>query len=137
MALLKRYAVVAPLAAALLLVPVGPGSAASYPTSKYKVAFGQTYTKGSLSWYGRSVLLKGEQKSVSKSSCRLTYVAAFRSDGGPNYTRLSERTTKPVCGRSRSISVTLPANVAGGADFVFICLDNIPNHQRCETFDRP
>ncbi|MGW1950702.1 hypothetical protein ACWCRC_41335 [Streptomyces sp. NPDC001940] len=137
MALVKRRAVVALAAVVLLLVPIGHGSAAAYPASRYAVPVGQTYTQGTLTWYGRSVVLKGEQKSVSASSCRLTYAAAFRSDGGPNYTRLSERTTKPVCGKSRAISVTLPANVAGGADFLFICLDDARNHLRCETFDRP
>ncbi len=58
-----------------------------------------------------------------------------RSAGGPDYTRLSERTTKPVYAKSISISVTLPANVRG-ADFLYICVDNVGN-ANCGTFDRP
>ncbi|MEU6090833.1 hypothetical protein ABZ865_29345 [Streptomyces sp. NPDC047085] len=123
--------------AVLSLLPVGHANAVTYPTSPYAVPYGQTYTKGTLTWYNRSVQLIGEQKSVSTSSCRLTYVAAYRSDGGPNYTRLSERTTKPVCGKSIGISVTVPADVVGGADFLYICLDDTVNHLNCLTFDRP
>ncbi|MCF3130449.1 hypothetical protein [Streptomyces olivochromogenes] len=119
------------------MLPVGHSNAATYPTSEYAVPFGQTYTKGTLTWYNRSVQLTGEQKSVSTSSCRLTYVAAYRSDGGPNTTRLSERTTKPVCGKSIAISVAVPADVVGGADFLYICLDDLRNHLNCLTFNRP
>ncbi|MGW7381115.1 hypothetical protein [Streptomyces sp. NPDC054794] len=111
----------------LSLLPVGHSNAATYPTSEYAVPFGQTYTKGTLTWYNRSVQLTEEHKSVSASSCRLTYAVAYRSDGGPNTTRLSERTTKPVCGKSIAISVAVPADVVGGADFLYICLDDPRN----------
>ncbi|MFJ8593482.1 hypothetical protein [Streptomyces sp. NPDC093598] len=133
----SRTASAALATAALFLFPVGQANAVTYPTSDYAVPNGQTYTKGKLTWYNRSVQLTGEQKSVSTSSCRKTYVAAYRSDGGPNYTRLSERTTKPVCGASIGISVNVPADVVGGADFVYICLDDTRNHLNCLTFDRP
>ncbi|MGW7363118.1 hypothetical protein ACWGI8_06745 [Streptomyces sp. NPDC054841] len=133
----RRVISLALATAVLSLLPVGHANAATYPTSQYAVPYGQTYTKGTLTWYNRSVQLTGEQKSVSTSSCRLTYVAAYRSDGGPNYTRLSERTTKPVCGKSIDISVTVPADVVGGADFLYICLDDTLNHLNCLTFNRP
>ncbi|MFF2331189.1 MULTISPECIES: hypothetical protein [unclassified Streptomyces] len=132
-----RHVTLGLAAAVLSLLPVGHANAAAYPTSDYAVPYGQTYTKGKLTWYNRSVQLTGEQKSVSTSSCRLTYIAAFRSDGGPDYTRLSERTTKPVCGKSIGISVNVPADVVGGADFVYICLDTTTAHLNCLTFDRP
>ncbi|MDR3081112.1 MAG: hypothetical protein LBV60_09325 [Streptomyces sp.] len=132
-----KYIAVALGASLLAVAPVTAVSAATYPTSSYAVPYGQTYTKGKLTWYNRSVVLTGEQKSVSSSSCRLTYIAAYRADGGPNYTRLSERTTKPVCGASRAISVTVPADVVGGADYVYICLDTPSAHLNCLTFDRP
>jgi hypothetical protein len=35
------------------------------------------------------------------------------------------------------ISVTVPADVVGGADDVYICLDTPPAHLNCLTFDRP
>lgn len=124
-------------AAALTLLPAGHANAASAPPSKYAVSYGQTYSKGTLTWYNRSVQLTGEQKSVSASSCRKTYIAAYRSDGGPKYTRLSERTTKPVCGKSIDISVNVPADTVGGADYVYICLEDTRNSLKCETFDRP
>ncbi|MFI1760843.1 hypothetical protein ACH41H_02025 [Streptomyces sp. NPDC020800] len=133
----RRVASLGLATAVLTLLPVGHANAAGHPTSSYAVPYGQTYTKGTLTWYNRSVQLTGEQKSVSTSSCRLTYIAAYRSDGGPHYTRLSERTTKPVCGKSIGISVAVPADVVGGADYVYICLDDTRNHLNCLTFDRP
>jgi hypothetical protein len=42
-----------------------------------------------------------------------------------------------VCGKSISISVTVPADTVGGADFLQICLQDTLNNLNCETFNRP
>ncbi|MEU2236789.1 hypothetical protein ACH4A8_22615 [Streptomyces vietnamensis] len=95
-----------------------PAAASTYPTSDFNVPYGQTYTKGTITWYNRAVGIEGEQKSVSSTSCRRTLVDTFTANG----VYLDTRSSSPVCGQSAKISFSVPADVAGGAGRVNVYL---------------
>ncbi|MFE6808604.1 hypothetical protein ACFVEN_44175 [Streptomyces sp. NPDC057681] len=104
--------------ATLLATP--PASATDYPVSAFDVTYGQTYTRGTITWYGRSVVVSGEDKSVDVNSCRGT--TAFTLDAGNAQMGVGE--SDAVCGASDFIYFSVPADAPGGAAVVRVCLDN-------------
>ncbi|MFI1814906.1 hypothetical protein ACH414_31670 [Streptomyces sp. NPDC020422] len=113
-------------AAATLAVSAGmlvatPAAGADVPDSQFDVYYGQTYTWGSIKWYNRSVVVEGTHKSVSPTSCRGTTVYTLDSQGRQLSVSWS---MYAVCGDSARFTMTVPADVPGGAAFVRVCLDN-------------
>ncbi|MFE5299993.1 hypothetical protein [Streptomyces sp. NPDC056632] len=103
---------------ALLAAP--PAGAADYPVSSFDVTYGQTYTRGTITWYGRSVVVAGEHKSVDVNSCRGT--TAFTLDSQSH--QMGVGLSGNVCGASDTFSFLVPADAPGGAAVVRVCLDN-------------
>jgi hypothetical protein len=120
-----RTRVAAALGACLLasggLLAAPPASAATYPTTDFDVTYGQTYTRGVITWYGRSVMVAGEHKSVDVNSCRGT--TAFTLDSNNRQMGVGASVGN-VCGYSDTFSFTVPADAPGGAAVVRVCLDN-------------
>ncbi|MEU7110794.1 hypothetical protein [Streptomyces sp. NPDC046182] len=106
------------LTAGLLFAVPATTAAAEAPPYTFDASFGQTCTRGTVTWYNRSVAIEGEQKSVSPTSCRRTLVDIFTARGA----WLSSRSSSPVCGQSAKISFSVPADVAGGAGRVTVHL---------------
>ncbi|MET9735435.1 hypothetical protein ABZZ79_33825 [Streptomyces sp. NPDC006458] len=48
-------------AGTLLSAPAASAQATAYPTSPFDVTVGNTYTRGTITWYNRSVTVTGEQ----------------------------------------------------------------------------
>ncbi|MET8682230.1 hypothetical protein ABZW18_32845 [Streptomyces sp. NPDC004647] len=117
----------------LLALPGATAHAAAYPTSSFNVSYGQTYTKGTLTWYNQSVNVSGGNNSVSSSACRATWARTFAGgeqlggDGGGH-----------VCNGNKTFSFTVQAQVAGGASAVEVCLeDGSWNDLACKIYYRP
>ncbi|MEU4078022.1 hypothetical protein DEJ45_04955 [Streptomyces venezuelae] len=107
-------------AGTLLNAPAATAQASAYPTSSFDVTVGNTYTRGTITWYNRSVTVTGEHKSVDGFSCRGTSVFTLNSAG----VELSRGYSANVCGMSANFTVPVEADVAGGAAVVRICLDD-------------
>ncbi|MGW3958141.1 hypothetical protein ACWEKM_46515 [Streptomyces sp. NPDC004752] len=105
------------LSAGMLLAMPGAAHADGIPY-RYNVPVGQTYTKGHVIFYNRSVGVVGEQKSVTLSSCRYTKATAFDSSDHI----IGQSSSTPVCGASAKVNLAVTADVPGGADYVLVCL---------------
>ncbi|WP_046503325.1 hypothetical protein [Streptomyces odonnellii] len=105
----------------LLGAPAAGAHAADYPVSNFDVTLGNTYTSGTITWYNRSVVVAGEHKSVDPANCRGT--TAFTLDSGDNQLG-REYSLYSVCGASDTFSMTVSADVPGGAAVVRVCLDD-------------
>jgi hypothetical protein len=100
--------------------PVASAHAASYPVTKFDVTYGNTYTRGTITWYSRSVTLSGVEKSVDRDSCRGTTAYTLTSS---NKQLGKGRANFIPCGTSSDFTLTVPANAPGGAAVVRVCLD--------------
>ncbi len=105
----------------LLGAPAVRAHATDYPVSNFDVTLGNTYTRGTITWYNRSVTVAGEHKSVDTASCRGT--TAFTLDSADHELG---RGYSPgiVCGTSQDFIFDVPADVSGGAAVVRVCLDD-------------
>ncbi|GHH86420.1 hypothetical protein GCM10018793_58240 [Streptomyces sulfonofaciens] len=125
-----RAHLAAALGTAVLTAGVLSGAPAAEAQTSAAYAFhvpnGNTWTDGTVTFYNRSVLVEGVHKSVDATSmetCRATY--AYTLDiNSHELGRNGSDTADTACGNSRSFSFTVPADVAGGAAFVRICLDD-------------
>ncbi|KQV11976.1 hypothetical protein [Kitasatospora sp. Root107] len=118
-----------------MLVAAPPAGAltSTYPTSKFDVTFGNTYTRGTITWYDRSVNVAGENKSVDSANCRQT--TAFTLD--TKNKQLGYAVTPGIaCGESETFSFSVGAPVPGGAAVVRICLDDGVKPLVCERYGR-
>ncbi|MEU2114556.1 hypothetical protein ABZ567_02615 [Streptomyces sp. NPDC016459] len=119
-----------------MLVGASPAAGvggSAYPTSAFEVVVGNTYTKGIITWYNRSVHVAGEHKSVDPASCRGT--TAYTLDSAD---RQLGKNVSPylVCGLSRTFSFDVPADVPGGAAVVRVCLDDGVKALECSRHGR-
>lgn len=111
---------VAAAGALLAGVPAVGAQAASYPVSKFNVTVGNTYTRGTITWYSRSVTVSGVEKSVDVNGCRGTTAFTLNSK---NQQLVKRRSNVIPCGTSSPFSFNVPANIPGGAAVVRVCLD--------------
>ncbi|MFE2038192.1 hypothetical protein ACFXBB_34150 [Streptomyces scopuliridis] len=123
----------------LLGAPAATAQTSAYPTSAFDVTLGNTYTRGTITWYNRSVTVAGEHKSVDPASCRGT--TAFTLDSAGNELR-KDYSLYNVCGKSDTFSIPVDANVPGGAAFVRVCLDDGAKsapvtYLLCKRYGRP
>ncbi|MGX1885797.1 hypothetical protein [Streptomyces sp. NPDC055287] len=123
----------------LLNAPAATAQASAYPTSTFDVTLGNTYTRGTITWYARSVTVTGEHKSVDGFSCRGTSVFTLNNAN----VELDRNYSANVCGTSAKFTVPVEADVPGGAAVVRICLDdgsfdagNI-TYLLCKRYGRP
>ncbi|MFE7277602.1 hypothetical protein [Streptomyces sp. NPDC057623] len=122
-----RTHLIAALGAAVLAAGtfLGAPQAEAQVTASYAfhVPNGNTWTDGTVTFYNRSVLVKGVHKSVAPevAACRNTtaYTLDSHSDlltmnaSGPEY---------EACDNSKAFDFIVPADVEGGAAFVRVCL---------------
>lgn len=119
--------------------PAVGAHAASYPVSKFDVTVGNTYTRGTITWYSRSVTLSGVEKSVDVNACRGTTAYTLNSK---NQQLVKRRANIIPCGTSSKFSMNVPANVPGGAAVVRVCLDtDVPGEDpvtllKCKRYGR-
>ncbi|MGY3676495.1 hypothetical protein [Streptomyces sp. TE33382] len=112
--------------------------AAAYPTSAFDIEFGATWTKGTITWYNRSVGVTGKHRSVeagSPANCRNTSVDTLRADLSP----LGGAGSYPdTCGATKSYKFDVSADVRGGAAYVDVCLaDGAFKNLKCKRIPRP
>jgi hypothetical protein len=125
---------VALTAGVFLASPVTAAHATTYPKTSFNVTWGNTYTKGTLTWYNRSVGLTGWDRSVSTTDCRVTRAYTYDS----NWKLLGSAHSSVVCNASALFSFTVPANVVGGARHVKICLAKGSYvNVKCTSYARP
>jgi hypothetical protein len=130
---------VALTAGTMLSAPTATAQASAYPTKPFDVTVGNTFTRGTITWYARSVSVTGVQKSVDADNCRGTSAFTLNSaDSELGRGFSNER----ACGESRDFSLHVEADVAGGAAVVRICLDDggAPDnvtYYLCKRYGRP
>lgn len=100
-------------------LPAG-ARATAYPISGFDVPFGNTCTKGTITWYARSVRVQGEHRSVDSASCRATGAYALGADDKELGV---DHSPYPVCGQSGNFGFIVSADVPGKASVVRVCLD--------------
>ena len=112
----------ATVAIATLVVGAAVPAQAAYPTSSYHVVYGQSYSKGTLTWYARGVNYDGEAKAVA-GTCRTTRLETLYADGSliTKYSNPGGCTVGPDS-MSFDVKDTAPADVPGGAAWVRLCL---------------
>ncbi|MEU6848694.1 hypothetical protein ABZ901_01980 [Actinacidiphila alni] len=113
-------------------------ASASYPVSSFNVTYGNTYTKGTITWYNRSIHVAGTQKSVSADSCRGT--TAFGVDS-KNHDVRRDFSLYSVCGTSAPFTIDVDFGVPG-VSVARICLDNGAKtppvvYLKCVRYGRP
>ncbi len=105
--------------AGLVLVAPQAAAQADYPSNTFRVSYGASYAQGTMSWYGRSVRLIGNLRTLSSSGCRKAYAATFNSA----INLLDDRNTSAKCGDVITpFQLDVPADVAGGAYATSVCL---------------
>ncbi|WP_147268183.1 hypothetical protein [Spongiactinospora rosea] len=102
------------LATALAAPSAGTAQSVDYPKTRYNVRYGNSYVKGSLIWYNRSVKVSGALKAAS--GCRDVVYTAFT--GGT----IRARETRGACNRTRTHGFTMVVNLRGGAKRVYVDL---------------
>ncbi|MFJ2831404.1 hypothetical protein ACIPC1_28225 [Streptomyces sp. NPDC087263] len=108
-------------------------AAAAYPTNAFDATYGATYARGTLTWQNRSVGVSGNQRALTASGCRKTYV--FTYDSGVN--ELDVRSSTAVCNGIAPLSFSVPADVPGGAAFTTVCLtDGAGAALKCVAYAR-
>lgn len=124
-------------AGTLLSAPAASAQASAYPTTAFDVTVGNTYTRGVITWYDRSVSVTGTEKSVDVANCRGT--TAFTLNSARH--QLDFSYSGGVCGTSAAFAFPVSADVPGGASFVRICLDDggvyPPAYYLCTVYGRP
>jgi polyisoprenoid-binding protein YceI len=126
---------VALTAGTLLSAPAASAQASAYPTTPFDVTVGNTYTRGTITWYGRSVNVSGEIKAADAANCRGTAVFTLTSAK----VQLGSGDSATVC-TSAPFSVNVEANVPGGAAIVRVCLDDgeyPPTYYLCKLYGHP
>ncbi|MEU4360122.1 hypothetical protein [Streptomyces virginiae] len=116
------------LAAGTLLGAPAAGAqaatASDYPTSDFNIDFGATWTRGTVTWYNRSVRLVGYHRSAVRDSaltCRTTYAYTLQGDRAV----IGQGGGYPIaCGAVASYNFVVPADQPGGAAYVRVCLDD-------------
>lgn len=91
----------------------------AYLTRPFNAEYGNTYTRGQVTFYNRSVLVAGQHKAVGSSGCRYTLARALTASGVLLGTK---RTPSIVCDSFADFSFTMPADVPGGAARVDVSL---------------
>jgi hypothetical protein len=99
-------------------------TAADYPTSPVNITFGATWTRGTVTWYNRSVRVVGQHRSAvagSAISCRTTWAYTLQADRAV----IGQGGGDPIaCGTIEPYNFVVPADQPGGAAYVRVCLDD-------------
>lgn len=113
----RATATVAALAVAGGVALAGaPGVAAAEDPGIVRLSYYATSFVGSVNWFNRSVRIDGQLRALP-GSCRRVYVQTFDS----GHWQLAARSTSLQCGTSEQ-HITVPADVPGGAAFVWVIL---------------
>jgi hypothetical protein len=100
-----------------------PAQAATYPTTSYRVDYGNSFAAGTITWYNRSVGISGAVH-ITSGNCRAMDASTWASTG-----QLGVSTSQGFECDGQSVSInkafadfTLSADKPGGAAFVRICV---------------
>jgi hypothetical protein len=105
--------------AAGLTVAVAPTAAAADRAS-FNLNYGGAYYRGTVEFYNRSVLVKGELKGLGGTLCRVGLAKTIAGE------ILDTGSTSPVCNGPVTREIPLTADVPGGARQVLIALTAAP-----------
>ncbi|MCY0951426.1 hypothetical protein [Streptomyces sp. H27-S2] len=99
-------------------------TATAYPTSPFNIEFGATWTRGTVTWYNRSVRVVGQHRSAvgdSPVTCRTTWAYTLQGDRAV----IGMGGGSPIaCGTIKPYDFFVPADKPGGAAYVRVCLDD-------------
>ncbi|MDX3245200.1 hypothetical protein [Streptomyces sp. ME18-1-4] len=130
---------VALTAGTLLGAPAAHAQSTAYPTSHFDVTYGNTYTRGTLTWYNRSIGVSGIHKSVDVNGCRMTTVFALDSAG---HELAHADSGSAACEYEYAFQFTVPVDVPG-VSLARVCLDQyVPatgtiTYLKCVRYSRP
>ncbi|NGO72084.1 hypothetical protein [Streptomyces boncukensis] len=134
-AALKKVATVGAVSAtavAGLVLGTTPAAAAPVNTQNFYVNYGNTYAKGELRWYNRTVRFDASLRALS--GCKLFELSA--TDGKGRWDRVAEFLCPGDIGSKRINGVLGFDNVRGGAKDVYITIGNGDplKRQHCNKF---
>ncbi|MEV4065596.1 hypothetical protein [Nonomuraea dietziae] len=125
----KVGAVVAAVASVTGMVfAAAPATAVAYPTSTFPIKVGESYYKGTVTWYNRAVSVTGAFKAVG---CRRVYADARIANSGQ---RLDWQSSSTWCDESGPATLPLNADVAGGATKVNVWMTTGKANEGLEHF---
>jgi hypothetical protein len=115
---------------------------AAYPTTDFYIPYGESYTTGTLTWYDRSVGVRGANKTTG-GNCRQTGASAYGRGLFLDHDFSGLICMESVSGVN-SFAFTLLADVYGGPSHVEVCLMGSVFHSGdpnvnlvCETYYVP
>ena len=115
-----------------LMIPAAAATAraeAAHPVKPFNAEYGNTYSRGQVTFYNRSVSVDGEHKAVGSSGCRYTQAKTFTASG----VLLGTGTSTSVCDSSEDFSFPVTADVPGGASRVDVYLKHLGTGQILDT----
>ncbi|MBT2469178.1 hypothetical protein J7E97_15175 [Streptomyces sp. ISL-66] len=118
-------------AGALLGAPAAGAQTAAYPTTAVDVTFDDSYLRGTVTWYNRSVAFNGTFRAVG---CHRAWFGAHGASGN----ELGTWSTGTQCDVTYPINIAIPADAPGGAAYVRVCIDDAKtNSFKCIRYTRP
>jgi hypothetical protein len=108
-----------------------PATAASYPSSPFPIVVGASYFTGSVTWYNRAVEVTGAFKAVG---CRRVYAQAWAGTVWTGYTWLDWASSSTWCDKSGPVTMTLSADISGGATEVEVWMTSESAYDGLEYF---
>jgi hypothetical protein len=120
---LMRKSIAAGTGAIAVLTAIGgavaPAQAAetAYPTAPYNAPYGATYSKGTITFYNRSVQVKGTLRALSSSGCRQTIVKTYSGSR-----ELARQYGPSSCNGVVPVDMPVSADTGGGATSVWVGL---------------
>lgn len=114
-----RTRLAAGFAALVAAIVTAPAASAAYPVGEIKkehLQFGATYMTGTVTFYNRSVGIKGPAHFVG---CRTIHAWSVDIQGSVDKI-LDYGSTSPKCDRDYFVDIPLEANIPGGAERVVI-----------------
>ncbi|MFJ8085441.1 hypothetical protein ACIQ6Y_33295 [Streptomyces sp. NPDC096205] len=113
-------------AGTLLGAPAAGAQTVAYPITTFDIPVGNTWTKGTVTWYNRSIEVVGTHKSVSAAGsayCRRTWAYTYDA-AGRMLGSAGSAPSDTACGNTKDYRFVVPADVVGGAALVRVCLDD-------------
>lgn len=113
-------------------------TATAYPTSNFNIDFGATWTRGTVTWYNRSIRVVGQNRSAVATpheACRSTMAYALRADRSVMNLNFE---ISSACGDIKSYDFVVSADEPGGAAYARVCLaDWYMTPLECVRIPRP
>jgi hypothetical protein len=109
------------LGAVMAVAPVATSQAMAYPVTGFRVAWGASFTAGSITWYNRNVNIRGSVKAVTGNKS-VMFVGIGFTDEETCFPDPQTRSTRE--GTTRSFNFDMNCEIPGGFDEFYVTLSD-------------